>query len=371
MLNALKRMLKELIAKGRYEEVFQRLKEVLSASSPVYNDIIQIEARFNILLQEQDMGRIDNQEFNIELNRINRALISAIDKITVGDLSELLRQQHQSHRAIAPEHALTCDRFEQSETFELNYWAPKEPGSRIHFYYLYGDTRQEHQSLFQRLGLDLGGFLLNWEQGDYDPGTKLYPVAFKPRVHTNPKLFKINILRELLSRFFEPMNTQQPILNKKIADLLRSPKLKDFGPNDLVFILITLDDHNWHEMLIPALVRNLYDDFCKDELPEDAPQFFFFFGIEYKKDNKRVREQVHKAIKEAKRGNSLPELKPVAIADLEEWLSRYHPLLENSGKEAGELAASLFPNQPELDMADVERILKQLIDQHNKGLIIH
>lgn len=371
MLDALQRGLKELIGNGQHDEAFRRLQEeILDPICTLYNDAITIQARFQQADRAGKLGLINFGESSRNFNNINEALLWLIDRITIADLCKRLRKQQKKHRAIAEVHALTCDRHEQSDTFELNYWDPPEPGKRVHFYYLYGDTRQEHESLFQRLGLDLGGFLLNWEQEDYNPGTKLYPVAFKPRVHRNPKLFKINILRELLSRFFEPVNAQQPILNKKLCDLLQSPKLKDYGPKDLVFILITLDDHNWHETLIPALVRDLCENFCKDKLDADAPQFFFFFGIEYQKDNQLVKTQVHQSITTAKYGHSLPELQPVAISDLEEWLSRYRVLLESRNLEAADLAQKLFPNQSTLDMADVERTLKELIDQHNKGLVV-
>lgn len=371
MLEALKRTLKELIGNSQHEEAFRRLQEeVLDPGSAIYNDTITIRARFHNADRAGKLGLIDFGESSRNFNNVNEALLWLIDRITIADLCNRLRKQQKQHRAIAESHALTCDRHDQSEAFELNYWDPPEPGNRIHFYYLYGDTRQEHQSLFKRLGLDLGGFLLNWEQEDYNPGTKLYPVAFKPRVHRNPKLFKINILRELLSRFFEPVNVQQPILNKKLGDLLKSPKIKEFGPKDLVFILITLDDHNWHETLIPALVRDLCENFCKDKLDTDAPQFFFFFGIEYQKDNKVVQDQVHKTMKEAKYGNTLPQLHPISLSDLEEWLSRYRVLLENSGLKTDEMARKLFPNQSTLDMADVERKLREMIDRHNRGLVI-
>ena len=372
MLDALKRSLKELIGRELHDEAFRRLKEeVLDSGSALYNDTITVQARFHGADRAGKLGLIDFGERSRSFNNVNDALLWLIDRISIADLSARLRRQQETHRAIAPEHALTCDRTGQSDQFELDVYDPPQPGRQVHFYFLYGDARQEHESLFQRLGLELGGFLLNWEQGEYDPGVRLYPVAFKPRVHRIPKLFKINILRELLSRFFEPMNAQQPVEGKTICDLLKSPKLQGFGPQDLVFILITLDDYNWHDKLIPALVRDFHDGFCQGELGEGAPRFFFFFGIEYQKDNQPVRKQVHKAMKESRHGLTLPELTPIAVADLEEWLSRYRLLLENSGREAGELARQLFPGQSAIDMADAERKLKELIDRHNKGLVLN
>lgn len=375
MLDALKRNLKELIGRGQHDEAFRRLKEeVLDPGSVLYNDTITVQARFHSAGRAGKLGLIGFRESSRSFNNVNDALLWLIDSISIADLSVHLRRQQENYRAILWWHALTCDRTEQSEQFDLHNLDPPQPGQKVHFYYLYGDIRQEHESLFQRLGLDLGGFLLNWEQGEYDPGIRLLPVAFKPRVSHNPKLFRIYILRELLSRFFEPVNGQLPVGDKTICDLLKSPKLQGFGPNDLVFILITLDDYNWDDKLIPALVRNLYEDFCRGELPPEGPQFFFFFGIEYQKENQRVREEVRREIQKAQYGLALAELQPLALADLEEWLSRYRLLLENSGKEAREMARQLFPDKGDddpIDMADIERELRKLIDHHNNGLVFN
>ncbi len=370
MLDALKRELKELIGDNRHGEVFRRLtEEVLQVNSALYNDAILLQSKYNESVRAGNLGLIAFEEKNISFSNTSQALIWLVNNITPDVLNESLSRKSAACISIPPIHAYTCDRVEQNDVFQLNYYDSPGPEQKVRFFFLYGDARQEHESLFKRLGCEIGGFLLNWEKGDYNPGTRLKFVDCKPQVHDNPKLFQINVLRELLSRFFEPVNNLQPILSKKLHEVLDSPELKDFGPNDLVFILLTIDDHNWREQVTPLVVRSLVEGFCACELPPESPNFFFFFGIEYQKTNEIVKEQVKKAIKESTYGESLPELQPVTLSEVSEWFSRYD-VLRMPGEEAGSAAAQLFPNAVQLDMADIEMKLKERIESYNKGLIL-
>jgi len=369
MLDALKRELKELIGDNRHEEVFRRLKEeVLLPSSALYNDAILLQSKYNDAIRAGNLGLIAFEEKNISFSSISQALIWLVNNIVPDVLSEKLHRKSESCRSMPAVHAYTCDRVAQNEIFQLNYYDTPGPDTKLRFFYLYGDARQEHESLFKRLGYEIGGFLLNWEKGDYNPGTKIKFVDCKPQVHDNPKLFQINVMRELLARFFEPVNNLQPILSKKLNEVLDSPELKDFGPNDLVFILLTIDDHNWREQVTPLVVKSLVEGFCACELPPGSPNFFFFFGIEYQKTNEVVKAQVRKAIQERAHGESLPELQPVSMNEVCEWFSRYD-VLRLPGQEPEAAAAQMFPGVTELDMADIELKLQELIERYNKGVV--
>lgn len=370
MLDALKRELKELIGNNRHEEVFRRLKEdVLLPNGALYNDTILLQSKYNDAVRAGNLGLIAFEEKNINFSSISQAMIWLVNNIVAEELSEKVRRKSESFRSMPAVHAYTCDRVEQNEIFQLNYYDTPGPDAKLRFFYLYGDARQEHESLFKRLGYEIGGYLLNWEKGDYNPGTKIKFVDCKPQVHDNPKLFQINVMRELLARFFEPVNNLQPILSKKLNEVLDSPELKDFGPNDLVFILLTLDDHNWREHVTPLVVKSLVEGFCACDLPPGSPNFFFFFGIEYQKTNETVKAQVCKAIQERTHGESLPELKPVNLREVCEWFSRYD-ILRAPGQEPEAAAAQLFPGALELDMADIELKLQELIENYNKRLVV-
>lgn len=148
---------------------------------------------------------------------------------------------------------------------------------------------------------------------------------------------------------------------------MQSKKLHNKGEDDVVLILLTLDDYNWDKDLTPALVRSLYEKFCDCQLTDDSPSFFFFFGLEYSKENTRIQQEISQAIAQAKYGNALPTLEPATISDVAEWLSRVKEVFP-PGTDTMRLAKSWFPNADRIDMADVYLRLKKFINDHNNGL---
>lgn len=367
----LQRELKDLIGKNKPDEVFRRLREeVLHSKSELYNKVILLENRYQQGKAEGELGLIDFKEKSLRFNNVHYALLWCIDEIAIADLSDNLRLDLEARVCIPEFHSLSCDRSEQSGMVQLHFY--EHPDQKIRHFYLYGDARQALRSLHKRLGYDLGGQLLNWRDGNYQAQSKVRFVVCKPPIHQMPKLFLINIYKELLAQFY--LDTAKDILARKLSETLHSPVLKGdtpanaFGENDFVFVLLTLDHHNWNERITPEVVKNFIESFCACELPPDAPNFFFFYGIEYQKENEAVRQSVEKAIRQAEYGEKLEPLLPVPRSDVAEWLSRYD-LLVPKGQSADDLAAKLFPNTDRIDMDDIEIQLLRLIDQHNKGLV--
>lgn len=369
MLDALKRELKELIGASRHDMVFARLKESLNSSCRIYNDVILIQSSFADSERAAMLDLVDPSTQKISFNRVNQALLRSVDAILPEDLNASYRKKLGTHQCIPLYHAYTCDRVEQNEMFQGVYYG--EPPEKIRFFFLYGDARQGHSSLVERLGYEIGGHLLNWEEGNYDPGVRIKFVRCKPQVYTNPILYQINIIRELLAKFIPQVNSLQPILQRKLSEVLSGAELNGMGAGDFVFVLLTIDDNNWNEKLTPTVVKNLIEGFCKCDLPPDAPSFFFFFGIEYKSENAVVKEQVGRVIeqREPRYGTGLPELLPVTPGFVEEWFSRY-PLLLPADKSQSDMPKLLFGDSPQLNMINIINTLEKLISDHNNGLVI-
>lgn len=372
MLVALKRELKDLIGQGRPEEVIRKMKEeVVSDSVRLYNDIILIQSRMEDLARDSSLGTISFDDSNLTFNSVNEALIWAIGDIQLADLREDLRRKQGTFKNIPAYHAYAVDRVKQTEKFELDRYLPEDPDQKIHFYYLYGDLRQEMQSLVNRLSQERSGRTLSLDgMANASPGKDPLIVACKPEPRGNKQLFRILLLKSLLEKFVGPVNNMRDLQQKTLKDLLASPKLTDFGRDDAVCILVTLDDYNWRKEVVPPVLQDLYQTFCNCDLPPEAPHFYFFFGVEYKKENLKIKEEVAAAIANRQYGEVFDELLPVGLNDVAEWLTR-HRLLIPRGKEADEVAAELFPGKTSLDMLDVETELKAIIDRHNKGLVLN
>ncbi|PSR11591.1 MAG: hypothetical protein DA408_20055 [Bacteroidetes bacterium] len=371
MLLTLKRELKELVGQDKPDEVFRRLlEEVLHNQCEVYNHAILLQAQHNNIKKEEHLGLIDFQEKNLTFNTVSQALIWLIGSLEISDLNENLRRENKKHAHLPRHHIYTCDRVAQNEIVQLHYY--ENPAQKIRHFYLHGDIHQKIDSLYKRLGYELGGQLHNWQDGNYQSEQNVKFITFKPTVHQIPKLFLINLHKELLAHF--GLDTYRDVLSRKLSETLTSNVLKReqdgkaFGEGDFVFILITLDQYNWNERVTPEVVKTFINNFCDCELPPAAPNFFFFYGIEYNKENLTVQASVRKHIAEAEHVEKLPPLTPVSQQDVNEWFSRYELLLPK-GKTPEELTAALFPNLTEIDMEEVELKLDELTERHNKGLV--
>lgn len=373
MLEALKREFRQYLIDREIEVLFRRVREELAEDKDIYKRLESQEAKWNALQIEIMEGILDEKDGIRRSNEIDRALFTLIDQIQLADLNAYAQAQAAQHVAVPPKHIYAANRSEQNEVFTEFYYDPppdfqEVKRNKIHFFYLEGDVRQVQEGLFLRLGMELAGLLENWKKGDYDPGVQVKFVDYKPRVNRNPKVFQINVYKGLFAHFFEPLNRQQPLLKKRISDLLRSPDLNGFGVGDFVFILLKLDDYNWDRNITPEVVRKLYEDFCNCEIEEDAPEFFFFFGIEYEKDNVVVQKEVHEVLQNTQYGKTLPLLQQVTHQDVADWLNQYDVLIPMS-KTPLQMARTLFPDAGKMDMADVIPVLTQLVNDHNKGRV--
>jgi len=371
MLEALKREFRQYLIDREIEVLFGRVREELAEGKDVYKQFEIQQTRWNALQRESMEGILDEKDEIRRSNEIDKALFALIGQIQLVDLNAYAQEQAAQHVAVPHKHIYACNRSEQNNAFTEFYYDPPEEflevkKEKIYFFYLEGDVRQVQEGLFLRLGMELGGFLENWKKGDYDPGIRIKFVDYKPRTNRNPKVFQINVYKGLFAHFFEPLNRQQPLLKKNISDLLQSPDLQGFGPADMVFILLKLDDYNWDRRITPQVVRKLYEDFCNCEMHEDAPAFFFFFGIEYEKDNAEVKKEVHEALQNAQYGKALPLLQQVTHDDIADWLNQYDVLIPMYTTPM-EMARALFPDTDKMDMADVIPVLTQLVNDHNKG----
>lgn len=71
---------------------FEKLYEILSPNSDYYNDFIHLKMRYQRITDEQNKGVVSTEDKNLELNKIQIALIENIDKlkeVDFGGVSEI------------------------------------------------------------------------------------------------------------------------------------------------------------------------------------------------------------------------------------------------------------------------------------------
>lgn len=371
-LEALKETLKKLVGEDKPSEAFRLLREeVLRTNSELYNELITVQASYYHTQREGKLNLIEYKDKNISFSNVSQALLWIIDRVEASDLGQHYRARMDAHQPLPPYVAYTIDRMEQTDQLQLNYHDTPGPDAKLRFFYLYGDARQAHEQLVARASLDFGGQLLGWRE--QAPASRPKMLTCKPSVSGNPKLFYINLVREVLNRMGCRESSLQPVASQKLSSALASDELRHLGKDDLVFVLLTIDDYNWRPDLTPRVVREFIQQFCTCELPEHAPRFFFFFGLEYKKDNVKVREEVQEEVRQAVAQSdlpieALPELLPINHEHLAEWFSRYRELM-TEGLDYDTMAARAFPGAVDIDMADAVRKAKEIIDLHNRGFI--
>lgn len=364
-----KREWKELVASNRFKALFEDIRQKVR-NGDAYNRLAALENRYLDHKKKQSNGDLISNEDTSEQKRLTSELLRFIEAVKDEDLVVRGNVSGSISHALPSYYAFACDRFEQRDSFELACY--NNPDAKVYWFFLYGDARQAHAGLFERLGRDLGGYLENWEKGDFSPGINLKFCNIKPEVSRNSTLYQLNIIKALFVRFFPNLDGKTLLQNMSLNDLLLQPSdIAGYGPNDMVFVLLTLDAFNWNKDLIPRVLNSFIQNFLTVDLPANAPRFYFFFGVEYKKDDTRIKQEVKEVIDNREfGGEALDSLEPVKMDDVEEWFSRYRSIMVPPNKTYYDMRLEHFPAVDHMDMLDIQLKLLELIEKRNKGLLL-
>jgi hypothetical protein len=373
MLENLKSELRDLVAENRQGDLLRRLIEDLLAEGTRLHDLcVTTSGRVKSWEMATAANTQSKEELGIEQANINGSLLYVLGEISSADLKQDGERTNEEQEFIPPFHAFGVDRAPQEgQFFDEQFEAFDQ---KVFFYYLHGDDRQQAGSLAERLGFKLVGLQLTAD--DLSADIEADPPLI---VHCRPVLrgmrqeqYRASLVHAIAQQFMGPipMTQMRGMLNLTISDLLNRPKLKrtDGSQHPIVCINVTVGHSYWRKDLVPGMIRNFYETFCKVELPEDAPTFYFFFGLEYSDNKPKVRKEVSEAIAARQNGSALPELEPVLMADIVNWFA-HHGLMIPDGYDAEQLVAENFSTEgDQLDMLVVESDLKRLIDKFNEGI---
>jgi inactive STAND len=257
--------------------------------------------------------------------------------------------------------AYRCDRKDQYEKFDGENslgFLPKTP--KVKWYCLYGDHKQAHKSLCERLVRELSWFYSKSDDPDFKPATRWCLKGIRPQLTRNRESNTYKIARELALQFLSEEQIDACGDKLSVASILQSTELKDFGDKDFVFVLVSIIEDDWDKETTPQTIRAVADTFLKAELGPEAPRVYVFFGVEYRKGKKEKRAEMEKEL--AALPNTLPPLEPVKLKDVIAWFRRYDFLIDK-GKGAKKMAKKIYDGKEELDMKEVEIKLRDLLDK--------
>ncbi len=266
-------------------------------------------------------------------------------------------------------HRFTCDRVPHNDKFQELY--SDNRNDKTHFYYLYGVDLQSHLGFFNRLAYDLEGRLLDYLNPDLDSRIQSLKIELTFDFSENMTIYKTNILKSFFAAMHTTVNEHEPLLEKTLTYICEnSPLVQGLGSNDFVCIFLGISQWDWDEQITPEATRWFINQFCRTELPENSPQFLFFFAIMYEEEDEELQEEVKAVLRTAKHVVVLPELNMVEFRDIARWLEKYKkiaPSARDRNKMLKELKKGLN-GQSKLYMEDVEDTLLKWIDQFNSSL---
>ncbi|MCF8244557.1 MAG: hypothetical protein K9J37_08345 [Saprospiraceae bacterium] len=341
-------------------QLFKQLKELLLVSSAAYNETIQQEARYNQMDTEKLAGRVSADNANLVFNQITASVTKIIDSLEPQDL----KSAPSVGQGLHDYHRFTCDRVDQSDKFQQIF--REKNTARAQFFYLYGLDLQSHKGMFKRIAFDMEGKLQDYLNPGLKSGNKSLQVELTFDASRDLEIYKQNVIKNLFSAFSIRVNENEPLLKKDIAWLQKiSPVLQALGDGDFVCIFIGVSQWDWDKEITPTIFRWFVTEFCGVALPDNSPDYLFFFGIIYEEDNSQIEKEVEALISQSDLIQPLPELGMVRMNDIGTWFNKYSFIAPGS-RELKELRNQYFGSSNEHYMEDVELALQKLIDEYNK-----
>ena len=288
-------------------------------------------------------------------------------KITRGILI-LLNELGSGKPALHSFHCYTCDRVEQTDTFIESFQQKQD--EKKQFYFLYGWERQSHLGMFRRIAYELEGAFLDDLSPNTEPGAKSRQMELRLRPTRKEQLFKIEIIKNLFHLLEVKPEDHEPLLDKSLAYLASfSPLLQDFSEKDYLCIYIPILSYDWDAQITPAVASWVMESFCKDSLPANCPNVFFFFAVVFEEEDQDLVDEIRQIVGNSRHIRPLPELEKVARRDIRRWFTVYHQITE-SAEARDVLISTHFGNgQDPLDMETVELNLRKIIDQYNNTFV--
>jgi hypothetical protein len=269
-------------------------------------------------------------------------------------------------------HKYTCDRIEHNDRFTpYTDLADQHEQDCLHFFYLYGGERQEHLGLFNRFVTRLQG-----RDKDYIQAPEKGLNKVEKAIISFPRSFELaNLKIELPVKVFLEFRLEQKqiekIEHKCLADALKYPNslLYQLRRQDKVCLMIEVTESVWDPKLTPQVVTWFIEDFCQKNLPDNSPEFFLFFAINYDdEDHEDIQEEVLAALDNGKYTEALfPVLDMVQNRDIKAWFDEYAVFWGHDRKRIRQVRNRHFGDtKAPRFMEDVQEILKDVIEEVNQ-----
>lgn len=378
-LQSLIQTVKALLIEDELKDALLKLMNFFQGEEENTEIILHLNA-FSCVEKDQRQGQITQENFNVACNKLTKKVLAFVN-VCLENIDEIIARfpekksipkresNFSSATKLGTHHKYTCNRSKQYSLFKKYIQAEEKPHEKLHFLYLHGGDAQEHSGLFSR-------FVNLFRDKEYDyvntADSRCKVREFKIPFPKDSDIdnLKIEVPRKLFEFFEVNQSAMERIRDKNLSFAL-SPEskslLSDFSNKDKVCILFQLNESRWDKNLTPKIAEHLISDFCINGLPDDTPEFYFFFSIEYDEDNTAIRQQIDEALGDGYYTHGLPELSMVSHTDIKDWFMEYNIFWE-SNKIRRQTIKEFFPNADEEHyMEDVQDILEDVINKINEN----
>ena len=289
---------------------------------------------------------------------------------TPGESAGLIRRQAVGP-TIGEHHQYSCNRTVQNDDFAITALThPEKDRERVHFFLMYGCDLQQHEGLFHWFAARLAG-----KDSDHLRQSQTQYIRVISKVLSFPASQKIEALKlkmvsDFLSIFNIPPSKIERLREKNLAFALEhSRQLKDLRAGIRIAVLFIISEKRWNPQIFQPAIRWFVEDFCHIDLPALAPQFFFFFAVEYDEDRTDIPEQIQRVMKDPEMPvNPLAELEMVKEIDVEDWFDTYRRFWKKTRDRKRTFRKYFqqpFQEEGELYMEDVQDYLREIINEIN------
>jgi len=275
-----------------------------------------------------------------------------------------------SNKKIRNEDIFLCNRRQQNITFGE---ATKNP-KKVNAFYIHGDNLHGHEEMFKRFCNDLKGCYDTKDEQNRRQIREI-PIEFPTII---PSKFRITLLRKFLDAIginLHQYTESNLITDEKFHRVCRSSNyIKPLSKCDIVAFEFRIHGGEWFAEL-PREIEWFIDNFCNTELlPDDTPDFYFFFSVVYSRANFLKRPIQFRKLKQHKDDiiqalsmTSIPrinELSWVKKEHIEHWLS---VIRVDDDEEKQRLMKIFFRKKHSLKgyyMSKLKPILTAVINDH-------
>ena len=317
----LKNLLKNVIADGRLDEVFEKLRPCFPNGSGNHNAVIIQQSAWKEANNKLNGGLFTLQDFQTVQNQISNILLRLIDQIPDTDFEKTISELDLSE--IGTISLVNCNRSTSFNSFKTFF--RKHQKLPFQFYFVLGCPTQEPDSFAERLIYEVIDDVLVGEDSAIDfirfketvEGVEVERVDI-PTLPMGMDADKSQLkfkkdFGKRLQRFNMTDVSVEDFVNEKAAQL----------PYNYFTFLYQLEADSWDIGVTPQYIEWLVDTFKKNKAQQ--PTFLFYIVLNMENAHVQKREDVVLEIqnilnKYADTCTLIDNLMPLQASDLSRWV---------------------------------------------------